>query len=339
MSGGEAENSGFCVLSISETGVCYFWYGKDIEELRSTAPTKISLLLDDGFLKKQKGGFPAIFAAKIQSIFKPAAANVFVAHGLEFKPTFEKIVVHHGNDLKLNIYQDGVLLPSCQSQKAKRRLDAKVERLVVSMFDSQLIENATALNRSNAEGASLPVPKVFEFDNGKKLDGILKKGSDSAEGIGTKDGLRLAEDPSPLHGMEERLRSLGILNRQSDVRQKPVLDPNFKHIDLEETLPEKKMRGIVRSMNSNDAHKLLNSLVTLWQSRLPRTKGRLWKALMKLGGRLQLPTAQIDKASQSKSQILQQVRHFAESDNDDVEEVLYNEEDVSQSCTDADEGS
>ncbi|GAB2223187.1 hypothetical protein Droror1_Dr00017325 [Drosera rotundifolia] len=53
MSGGEVENSNFCVLAISETGVCYFWYGKDIEELRSTTPTKISLLLDDGSLKKQ----------------------------------------------------------------------------------------------------------------------------------------------------------------------------------------------------------------------------------------------------------------------------------------------
>ncbi|GAB2217804.1 hypothetical protein Droror1_Dr00001016 [Drosera rotundifolia] len=361
MSGSEAENSGFCVLAISETGVCYFWYGKDIEELRSTTPTKISLLLDDGSLKKQKGGLPAIFAAKIQSIFKPAAANVFVAHGLVFRPTFEKIVVHHGNDLKLSISQDGVLLPSSQSRKAKRRLDAQ--------------SGATALDRANAEGASIPLPKVFEFDNGKKLDGTLKKGSDSAKGIGTKDGLRLAEDPSLLHGMEERLRSLGILNNQSDVRHKPVLDPNFKHIDLEETLSEKKMRGIVRSMTSNDANKLLNSLVTLWQSRtcggqqiLPwiyniltihrhqilfedhdsatlhslyrvaKNKGSTVEALMKLGGRLQLLTAQIDKAYLSKSQILQQDRNLVESEDDDVEEVLYNEEDVSESSSDADEG-
>ncbi|GAB2265871.1 hypothetical protein Dimus_000902 [Dionaea muscipula] len=353
---GEEDDAGLCVLAISEIGICYFWYGKNIEQLRSTTPTKISLSLDDVLLKKQKVGVPGIFAAKILSVTKPASAHLLVAHGLLFKPTFQKVLVHYGNDMKLNISQDGVLLPSSQSQKCKKRQDTQA--------------GATALDRANAKDASLPIPKVFGFNDTMKLDQMLKEDSDQVDGGGSKDDVELAEAPPTLFGMEERLRYLGIISSQSDIVQKPILEPKiFKGIDLQATMSEKKIRAAVRSMSSSDAHKLLTMLVGMWQSRacsgqqdLPwinrilmihrhqiffedhdnatlhslykvfKYKASTAETLMKLGGRLQLVTAQIDKGSQSKPQILQQI----ESEDD---EVLFREEDdsSSRSSMDADE--
>jgi len=122
---GEAEGTGFYVLAISEIGVCYFWYGKDTEELRKTKPTKIALSVDDSYKTIHKGGSPAVLAARIQSMAEPGSAHVFFAHGFLFKPSFEKIVVHRGEDLNLNISRGGLLLPLSQPRKTKKQRERR----------------------------------------------------------------------------------------------------------------------------------------------------------------------------------------------------------------------
>ena len=76
---GDTDKSGLYVLAISEIGVCYFWSAKNVEELRNTKPTKVSVFLEVNFSKNHKGSLPTIFAAKLQGVVKPASSDVFVA--------------------------------------------------------------------------------------------------------------------------------------------------------------------------------------------------------------------------------------------------------------------
>lgn len=112
---GEHDEAGICVLAISEIAICYLWFGNSIEELHNTKPTKISLSLEDMPSRNYKGALPAIYAAKLQGIQKPASGQVFLVYGLLVKPSFRKILVHSGADIKLNVSHDGVLLPMSQS--------------------------------------------------------------------------------------------------------------------------------------------------------------------------------------------------------------------------------
>lgn len=111
---GEDDEAGICVLAISEVGLCYLWFGNSIEELRDAKPTKISLSLEDISSRNFKGALPAIYAAKLQGIQKPASGQVFLVHGSLVKPSFQKILLHSGTDIKLNVSHDGVLLPTSQ---------------------------------------------------------------------------------------------------------------------------------------------------------------------------------------------------------------------------------
>lgn len=119
---GDTDDEGLCVLAISEMGVCYFWYGENIDELRDSKPTKVSVSPTDGVLKN-KGAVPTIFAAKLQVIAKPACGHLFAAYGSLIKPSFEKILVQPGLDIKLKSTPDGILLPISQTYKSKKGSD------------------------------------------------------------------------------------------------------------------------------------------------------------------------------------------------------------------------
>ncbi|GMH28543.1 hypothetical protein Nepgr_030386 [Nepenthes gracilis] len=357
---GDANDMGFYVLAISETGICYFWYGKDIDELCISKPTKISLSLDDDYLKNHKNTLPAIFAAKIQSIVKRSSAHVFFAHGLPIKPYFEKIIVQHGKDLKLNFSEEGILLPLSQSSKSRKRLD--------------VCSGATVLDRANAEDALLPIPKVFEFHDKLKRDQILNVGSDyQTELMDSKVVMEKTEANTATCCMEDRLRSLGILSCQDDVKKKSMLSSTiFKGIDLEATMPQRKMRTAILSMTPCDAYKLLTILLSVWQSRscsrkyvlpwicsilvnqrhqilsedhenaalnllyrISKHKASTAQSLMQLSGRLQLLTTQIDKAAQLKTETFPQDSDMIESEDEVVDEVIFREEDETQSSSDA----
>lgn len=119
----EGDDGGLYVLAVSEIGVCYFWYGQNIEDLRKSKPTKIMVSVED-ISQNHKGALPGIIGARLQGVSKPASGHVFVAYGLLVKPSFQKISVHPGADIKLNILRDGVLLPLSQSlPKSKKGLD------------------------------------------------------------------------------------------------------------------------------------------------------------------------------------------------------------------------
>lgn len=330
-------NAGLSVLSISEMGVCYLWSGKDIEELRNSKSTKVTVSVEDGPSKNYKGAIPTIFSAKLQSFSKPMTGNVFLAHGLLIKPSFEKISIHCGTDVKLTSSMDGILLPMTQSRKSKK--------------GSENQKNITALDRANTEGALLPVPSTYNVVD-----------TDSRTISSTKDD---AEADEMIICLEDRLREEGILSSDKDLTSnRNLLSKLLKGVNLEAYVPQRQMRAAVSSMTQEDAYTLLKALCAMWQSRsmngqyilpwvccilahhnnylrseelsselldslweLTKSKGEVTQFLQQLSGRLQLLTAQINKAA-DKSQSLKQ-EEDSEVEDDDEDDVLYDEEDES----------
>lgn len=353
-------DAGLYVLAISEIGVCYLWFAQNIEELRNTKPTKVSLSSEDIPSINHKGALPAIFAAKLQGITKHMSGQVFVAYGLLVKPSFQKILVHSGTDVKLNVSYDGVLLPMSQSRvKSKKGLD--------------LQNRVTALDRANVEDALHPIPKILDSHEKKRTHKNLSIDADEvmadlgdikSQAELRNDDMEEVEVDTEALCMEDRLRSLGILSNGDDLDL--TLSATFKGIDLEADMPPKKIRAAVLSMVPSDAYALLRVLVAKWQSRtcsgkyvlpwiyhilvnhghhvmcqepasqmlnslckITKSRGAAIKPLLQLSGRLQLVMAQIDKASQNKIQILacDNETDESEDDDEDVDEVLFGEED------------
>ncbi|KAL0414786.1 UNVERIFIED_CONTAM: WD repeat-containing protein 43 [Sesamum radiatum] len=303
-SSGDAD-AGLSVLAISEIGICYFWHGKTIDELRNSKPTKISIPCDGGVLKKHKGAVPNVFAAKLQNISEPACGHMFLAFGLLIKPTFEKVLVHSGTDIELNLSEDGILQPISQSHKSERASETRSK--------------------------------------------------------GELDSVTLC--------MEDQLRSLGILgsNDLSTTLDSEILEG----IKLDSSMPHKKVKATVSSMEPNDAFNLLKGLVDVWESRSqsakhvlpwiccilvyhsdyvksqePKLLDSLYKvakskvpamnSLFQLSGRLQLVSAQVDKVTNNTRQVLERDVQEDESEDEDVDEVLYGVDEDSPTDSDSD---
>ncbi|KAL5182581.1 WD repeat-containing protein 43 [Glycine soja] len=357
----EHDEAGISVLAISEIGICYLWFGNSVEELRNAKPTKISLSLEDVPSRNYKGALPAIYAAKLQGIQKPASGQVFLVYGLLVKPSFRKILVHSGADIKLNVSHDGVLLPMSQSLgKSKKGTNA---------------QTVTALDRANAEDALLPIPKVFDSHEKEKAfqKSLDKDVIDDLHRSSKDDSVEMEDDMAQSEidviCMEDRMRSLGMISSESVYASNIELCCKLlKGIDLEATVPMKKIRAAVLSMKSTKAGKLLEVLLAAWESRsssgkyiLPwiysilvnhdlsgipqqyvtRTlnsldkitnfRGATHQPLLQLSGRLQLLTSQIDKASQTISHSVHELQMQESEDEDEVEveDEYYHEEDDS----------
>ncbi|KAL1536856.1 WD repeat-containing protein 43-like isoform X1 [Salvia divinorum] len=346
---GDADDASLCVLAISEIGICYFWHGKTIDELRNSKPTKISVASDDEVLQKHKGGggIPNVFAGKLQNISMSASGHVFLAYGLLIKPTFEKVLIQPGTDLKLSVSQNGILLPISKSQKSRKI--------------SHIRNEVTALDRSNIEGALGPVPQMLDLDDGKT----------EAKPVGVKEKDEL--DTVTLC-MEDQLRSFGILSSTDDALSLTLVSKYLKGINLDACTPQKKVKTTVLSLEPNDAFDLLRGLVDIWQSRshssryvlpwiscilvchssfikskepkfldslykLAKAKAPAMNSLLQLSGRLQLVSAQIDKAVNSNSLVSERDdEHEDESDDEDeeVDEVVYGVDDDSQTDSESD---
>ncbi|KAK7387941.1 hypothetical protein VNO78_22740 [Psophocarpus tetragonolobus] len=359
----EHDEAGICVLAISEFGICYLWFGSSIEELRKAKPTKISLSLEDMPSRNYKGALPAIFAAKLQGIQKPASGQVFLVYGLLVKPSFRKVLVHSGTDIKLNVSYDGVLLPMNRSLvKSKKGTNA---------------QTVTALDRANAKDALLPIPKVFDSHVKEKafqksLDedviGDLHRSSKD-DSIEIEDDM--AQSESGVICLEDRLKSLAMLSSESDYASNMELCSTLlKGIDLEATVPVKKIRAAVLSMEPSEAFKLLEALLAAWKSRsssgkyilpwiysisvnhsdniiaqeslthtldsldkISKFRGATHQSLLQLSGRLQLVTSQIDKALATETRRVQELQ-AEESEDEDKDEYYHEEDDASEISTD-----
>ncbi|KAK8470978.1 hypothetical protein PHAVU_003G108800 [Phaseolus vulgaris] len=364
---GEQDKTGICVLAISEIGICYLWFGNSIEELRNAKATKISLSLEDMPSKNFRGTLPAIYAAKLQGIQKPASGQVFLVYGLLVKPSFRKILVHSGTDVKLNVSRDGVLLPTSQALvKSKKGTKA---------------QTVTALDRANAEDALLPIPKVFSHENEKEKafqKSLDKDTIDDLHRSSNDDSVEMEDDVAHSETkelcMEDLLKSLGILSNESEYASNVELCSKLlKGIDVEATVPVKKIRAAVLSMERSKAFMLLEALLAAWESRsssgkyilpwiysilvnhahnviaeesdtlkldsldkITNFRGAALQPLLQLSGRLQLVTSQIDKTSQSISHSVHELQtEESEEDEDETKDEYYHEgDDTSEISTD-----
>lgn len=348
---GDSDDAGLCILAISEMGVCYFWYGNSMKELRNLKPTKISIAYDETLPKKQKGALPNVFAAKLQSVSKPDSGHVFIAYGSLVKPLFEKILVQTGTDVKLSSSLDGFLLPISQSHKSKKATD--------------IHNQITALDRASAEDALFPMPRIFN----------LVDKNDRVKSVVSRDDVYKLNIDQTTFSMEDRLRSIGILNDRDGLTSSSMSDSgSLKDINLAVSAPPKKMKANVVSLGASEAYNLLKVLVTAWQSRscsgryvlpwihcillshikyvvsqepktqlleslykLCKSKETAIPSILQLSGRLQLVMAQIDKATKSKEPTLTHDEEFDESEDDDVHEVLYGVDEDSEIDSHSDE--
>ncbi|XP_060197596.1 uncharacterized protein LOC132626666 isoform X1 [Lycium barbarum] len=339
------------VLAISEIGVCYFWHGKSFEELHNSKPTQICVSLDEKILKKHKEAMHSIFSAKLQSIGMSGSGHMFVAYGLLIKPSFEKVIVQPGADLRLKSLLDGILLSFSQSRKSKQ----------ASNTQSQV----TALDCANAEGALLPLPKILDQVDVKT--GIKPTARKDIIGKQGEDEVAIC--------MEDQLRSLGMISSDYDLSPSSILDPKIlKGISVDASMPPKKMKAAVLSMEPPDAYNLLKALVAAWQSgssmgrhvlpwiccilvnhnefvtsqepltslldslnKLTRSKVAALNSLLQLSGRFQLVMAQIEKADNKNGPALTLEVQIDESEDDEVDEVMYGIDEESQTSSDGDD--
>uniref|UniRef100_A0A6V7QV17 Small-subunit processome Utp12 domain-containing protein n=1 Tax=Ananas comosus var. bracteatus TaxID=296719 RepID=A0A6V7QV17_ANACO len=322
------------VGAVKKMGICYFWYGSSIDDLRNKKPTKI--MLSESSLAKGNHGF-AILAAKIQETGKPASGQVLVACGSVVKPSFQKLLVQYGTDIKLEVSQVGTLLPVSHSAIPRK---------------GQAMQNqVTALDRANAEDAILPLPKLYTYDK-KRKHRVTELTADTEITMAdhSYDKSLPVDKSATVQRMEEdtvciedRMRELGLLSTSSYLEKY-----HDSTTSLDDDTPAKKIRAHLLSMSHDDAYKFLETLVSAWRTRSNSAKqilpwiywllaihGRFissqelssqildslrkvhlelnafsnadahgydfsklcsYRELRKLSGRLQLITAQIDKA-------------------------------------------
>ncbi|RID73238.1 hypothetical protein BRARA_B00400 [Brassica rapa] len=357
----ETDEKGLYVLAISEVGVCYFWYGSNVEELGNAKPTKVSLATEDSSVKQQhKGSLPVIFAAKLQGVLKPGSANAFIASGLLVKPSFQRMVLQFGDDLVLNASKSGILLPITQSvSKSKKGHGAQ--------------NKVTTLDRAHAEDALLPIARVADLHEKKSV-----QPHSSDKDIDMID--QSQADYEETFSMEDKLRSLGIL-KGTDETSNPSYASVIDGIDLESYLQPKKLKAAVLSMEPSTAFKTMEALAAMWQTRgcggkyllpwiysimvnhrhyiisqepknqqllttlhkITKTRGTVLPPLLQLSGRLQLVTAQINKAAGNETQTRvheQEIDNESEDEEEeeDVEEHFYGENDDNESDLSSDDG-
>lgn len=127
-SGTNATEGEIDVLAISEVGICYFWSGNNMDDLRNKKPTKIAL--SESSLSRTNQDF-TIFAAKLQGIDGPNSAHVLLAYGSVVKPSFDKLLVCYGKDVNLGVSEDGVLLPTVQPTMHQKGQSAKTKGMLM----------------------------------------------------------------------------------------------------------------------------------------------------------------------------------------------------------------
>ncbi|XP_044389425.1 uncharacterized protein [Triticum aestivum] len=263
-SGTNATEGEIDVLAISEVGICYFWSGNNMDDLRNKKPTKIAL--SESSLSRTNQDF-MIFAAKLQGIDGPNSAHVLLAYGSVVKPSFDKLLVCYGKDVNLGVSEDGVLLPTVQPTMHQKGQSAKTKVTI------------TALDRANAEDAILPLPKLHTQEK-KRKHGVTKPSGVKLaidSDLGTTS--RLTEKRVPVQRIEndsicieDLMRKYGVIDQSlvghPDMATKILSDMfSSSGITIDANLPSKKIRAHLRSLKPGDACKLLENLVCAWRSR------------------------------------------------------------------------
>ncbi|CAN6469858.1 unnamed protein product [Victoria cruziana] len=274
---------GLSILALSEIGVCWLWCGKNVEELQTAIPTKVSVsssVPEASVLKHQSGSSPAVVAARLNNNAEMETMSVFAAYGSFIRPSFEKILVKRGTDVNLHATIDGVFLSPGIPKSVKKRLRRT---------------DVTALDRANAEDAILPIPKVHDFVEKKRERDIehlsldLKQAAivpdrDSRGELDTmnfKDRQgNLKKEGMAANYMEEKLVSLGILNKSNEhdydgktyrkiSKGLPELNEveGYDNLFIHGAVPLKKIRAAITSMSSADPYKFLKFLTTMLRSR------------------------------------------------------------------------
>ncbi|KAG6509797.1 hypothetical protein ZIOFF_027803 [Zingiber officinale] len=272
----EKFGEGFSVLAISEVGMGYFWYGSNLEELRHSQPTKISVFMEP------KINDLGIYGAKLLDTPKAASGHVFLAYGSLVKPSFQKLLVHYGTDIKLDDSKGGILLPIGSFPHPQKPQMRSMKGTV------------TALDRTNAEHAVLPIPKLHTHDK-KRKHSMAKLTADIEDAItdpiikevkkqSTDRRVVLQRMEEDTICLEDKLRELGFISENDFSKEaSDPSSPTSTSLDLysgdmissDAKISSRKIRLHVSSMNSADAYNFLEDLISAWRKRTPGLKNVL----------------------------------------------------------------
>ncbi|XP_042438544.1 uncharacterized protein LOC122024076 isoform X1 [Zingiber officinale] len=272
----EKFGEGFSVLAISEVGMGYFWYGSNLEELRHSQPTKISVFMEP------KINDLGIYGAKLLDSAKAASGHVFLAYGSLVKPSFQKLLVHYGTDIKLDDSKGGILLPIDSFPHPQKPQMRSMKGTV------------TALDRTNAEHAVLPIPKLHTHDK-KRKHSMAKSTADIEDAItdpiikevkkqSTDRRVVLQRMEKDTICLEDKLRELGFISDNDCSKEaSDPSSPTSTSLDLysgdmissDAKISSRKIRLHVSSMNSADAYNFLEDLISAWRKRTPGLKNVL----------------------------------------------------------------
>ncbi|KAH9683659.1 WD REPEATS REGION domain-containing protein [Citrus sinensis] len=298
---GGVDDAGLYVLAISETGVCYFWYGQNIEELRNTKATKILSSSEDVNSKSQKSATPAIFAAKLQDIVKPASVHTFAAYVTALDRA-------NAEDAVLPLPK---ILDSYDKKNRHQNLSSDLDEVMTDVVDSESQAKFMEIKDDKVEVEAESQTVCME-DRLRSL-GILSNKDDLMSNSALE---------STLFNVVQ-LVSVTPLSYQSD--------ESYYFVSVTYQCMQ-----VTGSLGGPVAIKI-QIIFCFFQITVSREAA--FQSLLRLSGRLQLTMAQIDRAAQDKMQISSHDLEVGESEDedDDVEELLYGEvDDESQISSDED---
>ncbi|KAH9766010.1 WD REPEATS REGION domain-containing protein [Citrus sinensis] len=298
---GGVDDAGLYVLAISETGVCYIWYGQNIEELRNTKATKILSSSEDVNSKSQKSATAAIFAAKLQDIVKPASVHTFVAYVTALDRA-------NAEDAVLPLPK---ILDSYDKKNRHQNLSSDLDEVMTDVVDSESQAKFMEIKDDKVE-VEADSQTVCMEDRLRSL-GILSN----------KDDLLSNSALEATLFNVVQLVSVTPLSYQSD--------ESYYFVSVTYQCMQ-----VTGSLGGPVAIKI-QIIFCFFQITVSREAA--FQSLLRLSGRLQLTMAQIDRAAQDKMQISSHDLEVGESEDedDDVEELLYGEvDDESQISSDED---
>eukprot|EP00252_Welwitschia_mirabilis_P017989 TRINITY_DN40127_c0_g1_i1.p1 TRINITY_DN40127_c0_g1~~TRINITY_DN40127_c0_g1_i1.p1 ORF type:complete len:634 (-),score=144.83 TRINITY_DN40127_c0_g1_i1:483-2384(-) len=234
------DKKGINILAVSEAGVAYLWHSQNMEQLKSTKSSKISVTSrgEDSPMGSTRKRV-CILAAKILEGGNEESTTILVAYGKSVKPKFERVSTKHGHDVIIGGSENGTLLASSQIKDSGMQFSKGGK--------------VTVLGPENAEDAIIPKPKLE----------LLDVGTQNGISVGTRemDGNEQADvcedmdiDVEAESALADRLVQLGVLKKEDDVPTEVRCSLESKSVDSLNVLQREALDAIENALTKNRFH-------------------------------------------------------------------------------------
>ncbi|XP_002517583.2 WD repeat-containing protein 43 [Ricinus communis] len=267
--GDEKEEDGLIVLSVSESGVVYVWNLKTSSQ-DEVNPTKITVKGSKSETNQHNGDYskkhrPSILAAQLHDIKDDKQFTVVIAYGPIDYPKFRTVnVTNSGENILVNDTDVTETVRENGISKDSNYLES--EATIAST-----LKKKTKKKRAASE-MDPSAPGDVDTENGEAMNGVLVEDDVNEPTMGEKlaslnlqdnDKTKDQEKPeSPPHAKPPSADSVNILLKQAlHAEDRALL------LDCLYTQNEKVIANSISQLNPSDVHRLLNSLLTIIDSR------------------------------------------------------------------------